>query len=156
MICNIVKKGIGVGSVMFACATATPALAANTVEVPVINHAMETGDILSSQDLSVKTMELSHLPRGAVLTTEDLVGLELLRNVRAGYPIRADQVRTPPEMRRGQTVMIEFNVPGIQLQAQGEAMEDGHKGQTIKVLNKASHKVVMAYIEDDGTVTVVE
>ena len=156
MICNIIKKGIGVGSVMFACATATPALATNTVEVPVINRTMETGEILSRKDLSVKTMELSHLPRGAVLTTEDLVGLELLRNLRAGYPVRADQVRTPPEMRRGQNVMIEFQMPGIQLVAQGEAMEDGHTGQTIKVLNKASHKVISASVVGDGKVIVTE
>lgn len=156
MICNIVKKGIGVGSVMFACATATPALATNTVEVPVINRAMEMGEILGPQDLSVKTMELSHLPRGAVLTTADLLGLELLRNMRAGYPVRADQVRTPPEMRRGETVLIEFKLPGIQLQAQGEAMEDGHKGQEIKVLNKASNKVITASVDGDGKVTVTQ
>jgi len=156
MICNIIKKGIGVGSVMFACATATPALATNTVEVPVVNRSMDSGEILTHDHLSVKTIELSHLPRGAVLTTEDLVGLELLRNMRAGMPVRSDQVRTPPEARRGETVLIQFSLPGIQLQAQGEAMEDGHKGQTIKVLNKASSKVITASVTEAGVVTVTE
>ena len=154
MICNIIKKGIGVGSVMFACATATPALATNTVEVPVVNRAMDSGEIISAHDLSVKTIELGHLPRGAVLTMDDLVGLELLRNMRAGYPIRANQVRTPPELRRGETVMIEFQAHGLLLQAQGEAMEDGHKGQTVKVMNKASNKVVTAQVTGNGIVTV--
>lgn len=156
MICNIIKKGIGVGSVLFACATATPALATNTVEVPVVNRSMDTGEILTRDHLSVKTIELSHLPRGAVLTTDGLVGLELLRNLRAGMPVRTDQVRTPPATRRGEMVLIEFSLPGIQLQAQGEAMEDGHEGQVIKVLNKASSKVITASVTGNGVVTVTE
>jgi len=156
MICNIIKKGIGVGSVLFACATVTPALATNTVEVPVVNRSMDSGEILTRDHLSVRTIELSHLPRGAVLTTDDLVGLELLRNLQAGNPVRADQVRTPPTTRRGQTVLIEFNLPGIQLQAQGEAMEDGHQGQAIKVLNKASSKVITASVAGNGIVVVTE
>ena len=154
MICNIIKKGIGVGSVMFACAANPPALATNSVEVPVVKRAMESGEILSRDDLSVKTMELDHLPRGAVLTMDDLVGLELLRNMRAGYPVRSNQVRTPPELRRGETVTIDFKIPGLHLQAQGEALEDGHKGQEVRVLNKASSKIVTASVMGDGIVTV--
>lgn len=156
MICNIVKKGIGVGSVLFACATVTPALATNTVEVPVINRAMDTGEILNRKDLSIKTMELNHLPRGTVLTTDDLVGFELLRSLRAGTTVRADQVRTPPAARRGQEIVIHFEMPGIKLQAHGEAMEDGHEGERIKVLSKSSNKVLIGKVMGDGSVIVTQ
>lgn len=154
MICNIVKKGIGISSVLFACAMTTPSLATTTVEVPVINRSIDRGEILSREDLALKTMEINRLPRGAILKIEELVGYEILRKLRPGTPIKSEQVRTPPTTRRGKKVTILFNLPGISLRASGEALEDGHMGQRIRVINKASKKAIIAEVVGQDTVTV--
>ncbi len=153
MICNIVRKGVGIGSVLFACATATPSLATSVIDIPVINRDMSSGDIIQPSDITIREIELNRMPRGVVLKQDELVGLELLRSVRPDTPIKSDHVRVPPDTRRGQNVVISFNLPGISMQAQGKALEDGHKGQTIRVMNDASKSIIEVSVTGNGLVT---
>lgn len=155
MLSHLMKNGVGVGSVLFATAfVATPSLATATSQVPVVTRDIDRGAIISEADISLREMDLSRMPRGAMLDKQDLIGLEALRNIRSGKPVRSGHVRVPPLARGGQDLTILFRSPGMQLTATGRALEDGHKGDTIRVMNSASKEIIDALVTDDGTVVV--
>lgn len=155
MLCQLMKNGVGVGSVLFATAIAiTPSLAEAATRVPVVTRDIDRGAVITEADISLRDMDLTRMPRGTVLSKQDLVGLEALRNIRSGNPVRSTHVRTPPMARDGQDVTLILRQPGLELQATGRALEDGHKGDTIRVMNDASKEIVEAVVIDNGTLVI--
>ncbi len=53
---------------------------------------------------------------------------------------------------RNQGVVIQIKKPGLTISAMGEAMQDGKVNEYIKVKNIDSQKVLVAKVNDDGTV----
>lgn len=155
MLCNLMKNGVGVGSVLFATAIAiTPSLAMAATKVPVVTRDIDRGAIITEDDISLREMDLTRMPRGAVLSKADLVGLEALRNIRSGKPVRSDHIRVPPLARSGSDVMLIVRHPGLEVKATGRALEDGHKGDTIRVMNDASKEIVEAVVVGDSTLVI--
>lgn len=150
------KKMIGFGSLILACALMAPSFgSASTLrEVPVASRDILRGHVLTLQDLKTQKMDLKRMPRGIVLEAENLLGLEAQRHIRSGKPIRHKYLRTPPHARSGEDVTIFFQQPGLQLKATGRALEDGQKGDIIRVMNDASKSVIKARITGNGEVTV--
>ena len=155
MLCHLMKNGVGMGSVLFATAIATtPSLAMAATEVPVVTRDIDRGALITEGDISLREVELNRMPHGAMLSKNDLVGLEAIRNIRAGKPVRSSQVRVPPMARDGQDVMLIVRQPGLELKATGRALEDGHKGDTIRVMNNVSREIVQAMVIDNDTLVV--
>lgn len=66
----------------------------------------------------------------------------------------SSELANPPRIKKGSTVMISTNINGIVVSAQGEAMQDGKAGDTIKVRNIASKKIVSAIVINSEQVEV--
>ena len=121
-----------------------------STEVPVASRGLDRGSLISADDISMRALEANRLPRGAILNKNDIVGLEALRNIRSGSPIRSQHVRIPPLTRQGQDVTLIVRHPGLELQTSGRALEDGNKGDAIKVMNDASKEVIEAVVIGAG------
>ena len=70
---------------------------------------------------------------------DDSTGMEARRMLRAGEAVRADDVRRPIVVTKGQTVTMTFEAPGVQLTAMGRAMSEGGVGDTVTVQNPVSY-----------------
>ena len=57
---------------------------------------------------------------------------------------RADDVRRPIVVTKGQTVTMLFDAPGVELTAMGRAMSEGGVGDTVTVQNPASFRMISA------------
>ena len=82
-------------------------------------------------------------------------GMVAARAIRAGAVLGAGMVRPPrPEIlvKRGQTVPMRIQGLGFVVSAVGEAQEDGHGGDFIKVRNVDTRRIVVAKVAFDGTV----
>mgnify|MGYP003501331045 FL=1 len=60
----------------------------------------------------------------------------------------------PPLVKRGQTVTILSATQGLEVRATGEALADGTSGETIRVRNLLTRKVIQATVQDAGLVRV--
>ena len=82
-------------------------------------------------------------------------GLVAKRALRAGTVIRphmAGPAQTPIIVKRNQSVVIRIESPGFLITAVGVAMLDGKAGENIKVRNVDSQRIIVAQINDDGSV----
>ena len=131
-------------------APAAPADAGVRVVVPA--HDIPRGQTISESDLTYANVPGAGLMAGMVTSFATAKDMEARRVLRAGEPFRADDVRKPIVVTKGQTVTMQFEAPGVELTAMGRAMGEGGVGDTVMVQNPASFRMVNAIITAPGTV----
>lgn len=132
-------------------AAASSAFAA-TVRVVVPVHDVARGDMLGETDLTYATVDGSALMSGVPTRMDAVVGMQTRRMLAAGQPFRADDLRRPIVVGKGQTVTMQFSAPGVELTAMGRAMSEGGVGDTVTVQNPASYRMISAIVTAPGQV----
>ena len=143
------KKLILLAALLFSV---TPAWSATGIRVVVPAHDIGRGDTISASDLVYQTVADGGFMPGMVTAPEALEGKMARRVLRAGEPLRSEDVRAPVLVTKGQTVTMTFDAPGVTLTAIGRAMSEGGLGETVTVQNPASYRMVSAVVTGLGTV----
>lgn len=87
-------------------------------------------------------------------SVDDVIGLEARVALYPGRPIRLRDVGPPAMVERNQLVLLVFSRGGLEIRAEGRALDRAGKGEMIKVMNTASRNIVMGVVRPDGTVLV--
>lgn len=126
-----------------------------TVEVPVLRNSLRSGDIIGERDIDIVTIYERDVQPDMILDTDTLVGLTPRRIVSAGKPVRNVDVQTPQLVSRGDSVTLVFDSAPLYLTAKGKAMQNGGKGDLVRVMNIASSRSIEGVITGDRQVTVM-
>lgn len=123
-------------------------------KVAVLNAHVNTGDRLENSMISMRSLDILRLNTGSIVDYTNLIGREFTRNVRAGTPLEKRLLAVPVLVHRNEFVQIESGSGAIKVHAEGEALDDGYQGDTIKVKNNRSGKIVQATVIDRNTVRI--
>lgn len=124
------------------------------IEVPVLNAAMQNGDIIDENDLEFINMRSDQLNHDTVVNADDLLGMTPRRLLTPGKVIKAGEVQPPQIVGRGELVTMVFTSGSLTLTAQGKALENGAKGDVIRVVNASSNRTIQAKVSNYKEVTV--
>ncbi len=122
--------------------------------IPVLRRPMGAGEIIRNDDIEVVYRRDSLLGRDIVMDAKQLVGRTPMFRVRAGEPIHTNDTRAPILVSRNNQVVIKLVWGGMTLSAQGKALDEGARGDVIRVENLQSHKTIEATIAGPDLVTV--
>jgi flagella basal body P-ring formation protein FlgA len=125
-----------------------------TSPVPVLRRAMGPGDVIRKDDIETLRLREDRIGRDVVTDASKLVGMTPRQRLRVGEPIRDNDTRPPVLVSRNSTVTIVLQTGSLTLTAQGRAIEDGAKGETIRVTNMQSKKTIEAIVAGPDFVTV--
>jgi len=67
-------------------------------------------------------------------------------------PAMLESLEAPIILKRNQNVVIRIERPGLLITAMGITMQDGRAGDYIKIRNTDSQRIILARINEDGTV----
>lgn len=115
-------------------------------EVPSLNHRIAKSDIIMESDIEWISVERRRLQDGTATSLSDLIGMSPTRTIRPGKPIRLRDIGYPVMIPKGEVVTIALDTPGLSLKALGRALDDGSKGEIIRVLNLQSDQTIMARV----------
>ena len=107
---------------------------------------IERGKRLDPTDLRVDHIA-TRLAANAI--TDDLssvVGGETLRSYEPGEPILTNTIRAAVMVKRGDLAVLRIGVAGLSVTVRAEALQDGRKGESIKLKNRESGKVIMGRV----------
>ena len=133
-------------------AFATGPAFAGSVRIVVPSHDIARGETIGEGDLTFTTVDGSALMSGVPTRIEEIKGMQTRRMLAAGQPFRADDVRRPIVITKGQTVTMQFVAPGVELTAMGRAMSEGGVGDTVTVQNPVSYRMIAATVVAPGAV----
>jgi len=126
--------------------------AMRVTEVPVLAHRIGRGEVIRQGDIVLAKVAVNLIGRDTLTDAKDIVGLEPTRQLAAGAPIRAQDVRPQVLVPKNSLVTIVLRQAGMELTVQGKALDEGGKGDVVKVMNTKSQRVLEAQVDGPGIV----
>ncbi len=120
----------------------------------VTTRSINLGETLSFDDLASREGDLLRLPRGVVVDPALAVGYIAQQRIAAGSTVRADALRDPDSIVRGQPVKTEARGLGFVATGEGVALESGGPGSMIQV-RTSSGQIVTGTVINNTTVRVM-
>lgn len=124
------------------------------VSTLIARHPIPRGTVIKDTDLEFVSRRYSQLNYGYYGSAKQLNGMEARRNIKSGQVLAPNLVKTPKMVLRGQHITIVAQNGSLNLRVKGKAMMDGKQGQTIKVKNLNSKKLIYAQVVSAGVVKV--
>lgn len=126
--------------------------------VAVLLKPVQAGEPLTEQAIRVERRPVDAGRRH--LSAGELVGRKVTRPLPAGHTLSAGDVEQPtataepPLVRTRQRVTLTVTIGAMTVSAAGEALQDGKLGQTVRVQNADSKKVLTGRVSGPGTVDI--
>lgn len=124
------------------------------IDVPVLRETISNGDIIGDGDIEYVEMRAEAVNPDVFLKGEDMIGLTPRRIALAGKPMRDNDLMAPQVVERGEFVTMVFANNGLSLTAKGKALQNGAKGDNVRVVNTSSNKTIEGIVTGDREVTV--
>lgn len=124
------------------------------VNALIARHPIPRGTAIQESDLTFVIRRHSQLNYGYYGSATLLDKMEAKRNIKMGQVITPHIVKAKKLVLRGQHITIVAQNGNLNLRVKGKAMMDGQQGQTIKVKNLTSKKLIYAKVVSEGVVKV--
>ena len=126
-----------------------------TDKVLVASRTLPRGHVLTAEDLVVEERDVSRLRSGYHSNAKTLVGQRLKSQLIAGRILTPAMVQADIAVKRGQTVTLTVATGGINIRMSGKALMDGAIDQRIRVENTTSGRVVEGIVRSREHVEVL-
>jgi flagella basal body P-ring formation protein FlgA len=122
-------------------------------EILTAARTLHKGDVIKEEHLALKRQSLAGL-EDPFIHPEQIVDMQLARTVNAGKPLTLKDIIAPALIKNGEMVKIYARKGSLELSTGGIAQADGRLGETIKVKNISSSKLVHCRVDGPGIVSV--
>lgn len=124
------------------------------VGVPALSHDILSGEAVTQNDITNIEVPSARMGSTLVTSADTLVGQIARRNLQANTPLFTFDLAKPVLIKKGELLTITFELPGIQLSAQAQAMSNAARGDVITVMNTTSKRMIEARITGPGTAVI--
>lgn len=122
--------------------------------IPVLKSSLRNGTTITASDIETIQIRTAELQHDVILNADELIGTTPRRMLNAGKPVKAGEIEQPRVVQRGQTITMVFKSGGMELTAMGKALENGAKGDIIRVVNTGSNRTIQGIVSAEKEVTV--
>jgi flagella basal body P-ring formation protein FlgA len=124
------------------------------VKVPVLRETLYAGTIIGQRDITFKDMRERTVSSSTIRDANALIGMTPRNTITHGNLISRTDVEQPEIVSRGALVTMIVEHGGMQLSAQGKALENGAAGDIIRVSNSTSSKTIQGRVTGKNEITV--
>jgi flagella basal body P-ring formation protein FlgA len=118
--------------------------------VVVASRPLGRGEVLTEDDLTSAELDITRLHGTYLTEMAAAIGQEVRRPLAAQSVITQQALQPPLLIRRGEAVSIRASGSAIAVRMTGTALTDGRLGQSIRVRNSSSNRVVDARVVGPG------
>ena len=122
--------------------------------VPILAHRLEGGTTIVANDLDWIQVPEERITADVVTEASQLIGRELRRDTGEGDILRSHDVVPPRLVQRGSLVTMRIETPYISITTQGKSQQDGAEGETVRVVNTQSNRVVEGVVTGPGIIEI--
>ncbi len=122
--------------------------------VPVLSKRLEGGTVIGAHDIDWLTVPEERVTADTIMDPSELIGRELRRDSLDDQPIHSRDIMPPRFVTRGTLVTLKIETPFMLITSQGKALQDGVEGDTVRVLNTQSNRMVEGKAEAPGVVVI--
>ncbi len=123
-------------------------------EVPVLSHNIERGMLISPEDIAVVRINLLKQPSDTLIDTKDVIGKRAKARISAGETLRRTMIDIPPLVAQGKKIKLLYRRGMLSASASAVALDNGTLGESVRVRNDNSKKVLQAIVLNENEVEV--
>ena len=114
---------------------------------------LNKGELITKDNIVLKQQNICAIDK-PFLAKEPLIGMQIARIVNAGKAIEQKHIVSPPVIKDGDQVKIFARKGELQISTSGTAKANGRLGETIRVKNASSSKLIFCRVDGPGIVSV--
>lgn len=126
------------------------------VQVPVLSRRVMPGDVIGPTDVDWADVRADQTSSDTAATDAQLIGMTPKRGVSTNQPVRLRDLQSPRMIDKGALVTITLATDSLSLTTQGKALQDGGRGDVIRVVNTQSNRIVEATVAGPNIVAVAK
>lgn len=123
--------------------------------VYVAKRTLMKGDEITGSDIYQTELDVHKLKHGYFNDIDELAGRVCKQNIAINSPFNPNNVELAKIIHKGEKVIISTNNNNLTISMDGIAINEGSMGETIKVKNLSSKKIVEAQIVGEKKVSVI-
>ncbi len=125
-----------------------------TTEAVVLNRSIQPGETIRVSDVQIVRLRSDQVGAATVTDPARMIGRTVRRPVAAGAPIRSTELAPVLFVTRNSLITVKVDSPRMSLVMQAKSLDDGADGDTVRVVNTRSDKMVQGLVTGPGEVTV--
>jgi flagella basal body P-ring formation protein FlgA len=146
-----VRCNVGKTWAIFVSATVTP-----FENIVVLTQPLQHNEVITERHVTLVRRDVSSLHENYLTQLNAVLGKQVTRNLATGTVLMQKDLTEPKLIKRGDRVAITAEKSGIGISMNGIAQSDGKRGQSIRVKNQNSERVINAIVIDVGKVSVTQ
>ncbi len=124
------------------------------LDVPTLIRYVNPGEIIQADDIEWTVLRVNRVSRNAITDQQALLGKTVKRRLAPGKLLRTSDVENPVVVTKGSLVTVVYRTGAMTLTAEGRAMENGGKNDSIRVINTHSNRTLQANVIGPSAVSV--
>ncbi len=124
------------------------------LDIPVLARPLQGGSQIGTGDIVLKQFRASAIRGDIVTDSASMIGLAPRRTLSAGRPIAIADLGQPLLVRRGRPVTMIFQKDNMTLTATGRALDDGSRGDLVRIQNTKTLRTIDAVVTGSDRVAV--
>ena len=124
------------------------------LDIVVADAMLERGQVISEGDLAIESHDIGNLPQGYFDDTGKVAGMVARRAIKPGDLINSHMLKRAYMVKRGESVYLVVKTPGLQVRMKGKALGNATKGNTVRVKNLSSDRIVEGVATAPGVVSI--
>lgn len=125
------------------------------ISIPVLKENIANGRVIQADDIEFTQIKENDFSKDTIADAQSLIGMTARRLLVAGRPVRSSETSAPQLIARGELVTVSLNDGILNLTTQAKALENGSKGDVIRVVNTSSNQSIQAIVTDFKQVKVM-
>ena len=122
--------------------------------VLVLLQPLQRGETITPKHVSQERRDVSSLRGDFITDIEQIENKQAIRSLQSGAVLSVRNITEPKLVKRGDKITISTVLPDFAIRMNGLAMMDGVKGQSIKIKNQSSGRIISATVIEAGLVSV--
>jgi flagella basal body P-ring formation protein FlgA len=122
--------------------------------VVVAARAVSRGQLLTAADLKNEMRDTSRIHKAYYTDPKSLLGMKAKRSIAAGRLLDANLVHRRQLVKRGTSVQILAGEGPLQVRMKGKALDNGARGERVRVRNLSSGRKVTGEVIASGVIQV--
>lgn len=124
------------------------------INIPVLRDTIRHGTVISKNDIDYITVREHQIGQGTIVSSQSLIGMTPRRVAFSGRALLANEIEAPIIVDRGDSVTLILKNNAMTLTASGRSLEDGAKGDLVRVVNSSSSRTIQGFVTGDQEVTI--
>lgn len=120
--------------------------------VVVLDHRLPAGAVVGRSDVTLVSVPEEHVNAATLTDMAEVVGHELRRDTDGGVLLRTADIIPPRLVVRNAPVTLRVETETMVLALQAKALQDGGRGDVIRVVNMQSNRILEGVVESQGVV----